>query len=352
MKTKVPIEKLLKELLKLILIGIGSGVIIGSFFKIVEVNKLGNNIYNSDRAHMRLKNKDIKNKYEYKDYSEELILLNKKWKDIANKYKDLEVSALLLSIDENKYAELQANAALPAASTIKIPILLAILMMLDQGEISWNEPLVLEKDLIGTGAGWMSYEPIGKSFPIYEIANEMIRISDNTAANLLIERIGGLSSINQFINKIGLKETALNNYLPDLKGTNKTSARDLAITIALIENGSLLSNRSRDLFREIMSTSKPNSLIPQGILQGLDSQKQDDEDYLLSLKGYKVYNKTGDIGISYADAGLIQMPNNSRVIASFIVKGPFNDPRSPRLIRELTEAAARAIKPMSMLEKI
>jgi len=70
-------------------------------------------------------------------------------------------------------------------------------------------------------------------------------------------------------------------------------------------------------------------------LRGLGKESKD-TDYHLSLKGYLVHNKTGDIGISYSDTALIQTPHNSRAFASFIVKGPFNDPRSPELIRNLS----------------
>ena len=97
-----------------------------------------------------------------------------------------------------------------------------------------------------------------------------------------------------------------------------------------------------------MSTSTSNRLLPGGLLQGLGSA-QGDPDYNLLIKGYKVYNKTGDIGISYADAGLIQMPNNTRVVAGFIVKGPYNDPRSSLLIRSMAAAMAEYLKPREQL---
>ena len=84
-----------------------------------------------------------------------------------------------------------------------------------------------------------------------------------------------------------------------------------------------------------MSKSITNTLIPSGILRGLGKQTSD-IDYHLSIYGFSVHNKTGDIGISYSDTALIQTPLNSRAYASFIVKGPFNDPRSPELIRNLS----------------
>ena len=75
------------------------------------------------------------------------------------------------------------------------------------------------------------------------------------------------------------------------------------------------------------------------------SCKIKDIDFNLLIKGYKVYNKTGDIGIAYADAGLIQMPDNTRAVAGFIVQGPFNDPRSSELIRKLAAAMVPVLKP-------
>ncbi len=263
---------------------------------------------------------------------EPLIL---KWKEIIKDNPDLEASAFILFTDKNEYAEINSETLLPAASSIKVPILIVLLSMLDSGEVLWNEELTLTQEVIASGSGWMAYENIGKKFPIFEVASEMIRVSDNTATNLLIKRIGGIELLNSRMKKLGLKNTKVNNYLPDLEGTNLITTKDLSLAMALVDTGYFLNGRSRDIFREIMSTSQTNSLIPKGILKGL-GKDTDEIDYRLSIEGYIIYNKTGDIGISYSDTGLIQTPYNSSAIASFIVKGPFNDPRSPELIRNLS----------------
>ena len=93
-----------------------------------------------------------------------------------------------------------------------------------------------------------------------------------------------------------------------------------------------------------MSTSITNRLLPGGFLRGLGIEEQKIDENL-QIKGYRIYNKTGDIGIAYADAGLIQMPDNSRAVAGFIVKGPFNDPRSPELIRKMAQSLVPFLKP-------
>jgi beta-lactamase class A len=149
-------------------------------------------------------------------------------------------------------------------------------------------------------------------------------------------------ALNRRFTELGLPATVVNNWLPDLDGTNTTSARDLARTIALVDTGKKLSPRARDLFREIMATSKTNTLIPLGLLKGLGKDAADPDSELLPF-GVSAYNKTGDIGIAYSDAALIQLPNGQRAVAAFMVKGPFNDPRSAELIRSMAGAAAKTL---------
>ena len=274
----------------------------------------------------------------------ELKALSQRWQQLAAEQPDLTVSAFMLVLDDGRYAELEPDTALPAASSIKTPILLVTLEELDAGRLSWNEPLTLSKTVVGGGAGWMASKPLGTRFPTHEVATEMIRVSDNTATNLLIERLGGKEALNARFNALGLSATKINNWLPDLKGTNNTSARDLARSIALVDTGEALSIRSRDLFREVMGTSITNTLLPKGLLRGLGGRQGKPDDSLM-IKGYRVLNKTGDIGIAYADAGLIELPDGSRAVAAFLVKGPFNDPRSTELIRKLAAAMAPVLKP-------
>ncbi|MEY3735395.1 MAG: hypothetical protein RLZZ624_453 [Cyanobacteriota bacterium] len=275
---------------------------------------------------------------------QELTALSRRWAQLAASQKDLQVSAFLLVLDDGRYAQLQPDRPLPAASSIKSPILLAAMEEFDTGRLAWNEPLAMTQEVMGGGAGWMASKPKGTRFPLYLAATDMIRVSDNTATNLLIKRLGGKTNLNSRFAQLGLTATVLRNWLPDLDGTNTTSSRDLARTIALVDTGEKLSPRARDLFREILGHSHTNTLIPLGMLQafGKDSADPDSE---LQAEGVTVLNKTGDIGISYADGALIELPDGQRAVAAFIVKGPFNDPRSTDLIRAMAGAMTRTLVP-------
>ena len=56
--------------------------------------------------------------------------------------------------------------------------------MLEKEELIWNEKLILSKDVIGGGSGWMAYQEIGEIFPVYEVASEMIRAVSYTHLTL------------------------------------------------------------------------------------------------------------------------------------------------------------------------
>ena len=272
----------------------------------------------------------------------ELTAVSQRWAKLAAAQKGLTAAGYLLVLDDGRYAELRPDQPLPAASSIKTPILLVALDRYDQGRLRWDEPLPLTKETRGGGAGWMGNKPDGTRFPFHEAATEMIRVSDNSATNLLIKRLGGKEALNATFQELGLGATVLRNWLPDLDGTNTTSARDLARSIALVDTGEKLGPRARDLFREILGTSATNTLLPAGMLKGLSKEAPDPDSELIPY-GVKVYNKTGDIGIAYSDAGLIQLPNGQRAVAAFMVKGPFNDPRSAELIRAMAAEVARAL---------
>ncbi len=358
-------DRPLRLLLRLILMGIGLGVITGSALKMlapqVKQGKLDLPEWLTQQSWLPVK--DLSNRLESSEQSittmlstgkglqlgnfqtkQELTTLSSRWKEMAAQQKELQASAFLLVLDDGRYAELSPDTAMPAASSIKTPILLAALELIDSGQLNWNEPLKLTKEVVGGGAGWMATKPLGTRFPTYEVATEMMRVSDNTATNLLIQRIGGKEVLNARFNALGLSSTMVTNWLPDLNGTNTTSTRDLARAIALVDTGKVLSPRTRDLFREVMDTSISNRLLPGGFLKGLGGKQGEPNNSLLA-KGYRIYNKTGDIGIAYADAGLIELPDGSRAVAGFMVKGPFNDPRSTELIRNMAAAMAPVLKP-------
>ncbi len=258
---------------------------------------------------------------------QEITSLKTKLENLATQYPQLEPGIFLVELDQNGYVSLQGTAPFAAASTIKIPVLVALFQDIDAGKIQLDEKLTMTKDVIGSGSGDMQYQTPGKQFSVLETAKKMITISDNTATNMLIKRMGGAEAVNQRFLEWGLTATVIRNPLPDLEGTNTTSPEDLGNLLARIDRGELISLRSRDRLLHIMSNVVTNTLLPQGL---------EDE--------ATISHKTGDIRSVLGDAGIIDMPDGQRYIASVLVKRPDNDPKAKELIQQISRTVYQHLK--------
>jgi beta-lactamase class A len=258
----------------------------------------------------------------------EIISLKAQVQAMAAKNPQLQPGVFILDIDTGAYLDLQATSTFSAASTIKVPILVAFFQDVDAGKIRLDEQLTMLPELIASGSGDMQNKKPGTQFTALETATKMITISDNTATNMLVKRLGGAEVLNQRFGSWRLMATAIRNPLPDLSGTNTTSPKDLASAIAMVDRGELVSTRSRDLILDIMQRTVRNSLLPRGLGNGAT-----------------IAHKTGDIGSLIADVGLIDLPSGKRYIAAVMVKRPYNDPSAEDLIRQISRAAYEYFSP-------
>ena len=246
----------------------------------------------------------------------------------------LDQAVFFYDLETGNYIDLNGSAKVSAASTIKVPILVAFLHAVDAGTIRLEQAITLREDMIASGSGDMQFDEPGTRYTALDVATEMIINSDNTATNLIIALLGGTQALNQQFRSWGLESTLLQNLLPDLEGTNTTSSADLVRVMALVDNGELLSLRSRDRLFSIMQRTYNRSLIPDGLT---------DETAL-------TYNKTGDIGTALGDVALVDVANGNRYIVSVLVQRPFNDGRASELIRRVAgrvhEQMSQPINPL------
>jgi beta-lactamase class A len=239
----------------------------------------------------------------------------------------------IFAIDSDTGAYLDVNGSLtfPAASTIKIPILVAFFQDVDEGKIRLDELLTLRpEDLkaegMTEGSGELQFRDPGTRLTALEVATKMIIISDNTATNMLIHRLGGATALNDRFRSWGLSATIINNILPDLAGTNTTSPRDLTMLMARLSQGELVSLRSRDRLLDIMRRTVNNSLLPTGI----DAEAT-------------IAHKTGTINSLLGDAGLVDTPNGKRYMITVLVKHANTDAPAQDLIQQVSRLVYQTI---------
>lgn len=260
-------------------------------------------------------------------FTQELIPLKNKFAQLQAKYPKLQPGAFFVDLDNGAYVNFNGTSTFSAASTIKIPILVAFFQDVDAGKIYLDEKLTTSPTNIGGGSGGMQYQAVGTEFTAIHTATEMIINSDNTATNMIIERLGGKDELNKRFQQWGLDVTAINNPLPDLEGTNTTNPRDLAMVLVKVNQGELISLRSRDRLLDIMRQTKTRTLLPQGI-----------------EKEASIAHKTGDIGTILGDAGIVDIPTGKRYIGAVLVKRPHNDYSARTLIQEISRTAYQHFK--------
>ena len=256
----------------------------------------------------------------------ELTRLKAQLDQLATLTPGLTPGVYAFDLDSGRYVDLSGTQTVAAASTIKVPILAAFLQQVDAGNLALNQALVLQERHLAGGAGTMANDAIGSEYTALEAATRMIIHSDNTATNLLIEALGGAEALNQQFTTWGLESTVLRNPLPDLEGTNTTSTRDLALLMALLDQGDLLSRRSRERLFSTMQRTVNRSLIAFSLTDG-------------SL----VANKTGDLAMTLGDVALVDTPQGNRYALAVMVQRPNNDGRASELIRRITETVHREL---------
>lgn len=261
----------------------------------------------------------------YEKRGKELRQLKQEVRGLVEQQPDLTTGLFFLNPETEEFVTYKGSESFPAASMIKLPVLIAFFQDVDAGKIQLDEKLVMRPDLIASEAGAMQYDKPNSQYDALQTADWMITISDNTATNMIIDRVGGQDALNQRFQDWGLDHTKINQPLPDLEGTNTMSPKDLAVLMAKVSQGELLTPHSRDRALDIMRNTVTRTLLPQGIGDGA-----------------QIAHKTGDIGMAVGDVGLIDMPNGQRYVAGVVVKRPHNDPRAQELIRSISKLTYQA----------
>ncbi len=255
--------------------------------------------------------------------TQEIFPLKIEVQQLAAQKVGLTLGAFFVDLNTGTYLDVNGTEPFAAASMIKFPILVAFFQDVEAGLIRLDEMLTMTSEDIakGNSSGNMQYKPPGTKFTALETVTKMITISDNTATNMLISRLGGATALNQRFQSWGLRATEIRNRLPDLSGTNTTTPLDLATLMALVDHGNLVSTTSREQLLDIMKRTTIRTLLPSGLGPGAT-----------------IAHKTGDIGTLVGDVGLVTMPSGKRYIAVAMVRRPYNDRRAQKLIRQVSHA--------------
>ncbi|HFI0694320.1 TPA: GBS Bsp-like repeat-containing protein [Streptococcus suis] len=132
-----------------------------------------------------------------------------------------------------------------SASTIKLFILAAAYNKAHRGELNLGAPYTVQaSDIVKASTSLAN--AAGRTYTIGQIARFMVETSDNTATNIIIRQIGGVSAVNAEIRKLGYTKTTLERFMHDPVAIaagleNYISAQEAADLITNILNKTLIS---------------------------------------------------------------------------------------------------------------
>ena len=117
------------------------------------------------------------------------------------------VSLYAKNLDTGESIGIRQTEPVRTASTIKLPILLAVFDQVAAGKAKWTEPLTIAARDKVSGSGIIGSElSDGVQLPLRDVVNLMIVLSDNSATNMVLERFTA-EAVNTYMDKIGIKTT-------------------------------------------------------------------------------------------------------------------------------------------------
>lgn len=210
-----------------------------------------------------------------------------------------------------------------AASTMKVPVMMAFFDGVDQGSLRLDQPVPVVNEfhsIMDNSVFTLDpkedgdpdlYQSVGRSLPLEELIRRMIVRSSNLATNLLIERIGA-PTVMDLMRRIEAYDIRVLRGVEDQKAyearmNNVTTANDLRIVLRAIADGTTFSKASSDRMIDILKAQEFNEKIPAGLPPGT-----------------QVAHKTGDISGIHHDAAIV-FPSGERPYVLVVLTAGFED---------------------------
>lgn len=250
----------------------------------------------------------------------ELSALENQLKGLASAYPSIHPSVYVWDYQTGNYADINADEIFATASIIKVPVLVQLFRSIEKGQIELFDEMPLTEYYRTEGSGSLQFKAENSKYSIDTLARMMITESDNSATNMIMAQLGSMTDVNSAIRRWGLKRTYVQNWLPDLAGTNHSTARDMATILYNIDNPKFLSTSSREKIFDYMGHVHNNRLIAAGLPAGAE-----------------FLHKTGDIGKMLGDAGIVYAPNGKRYIVVIFANRPHNSPLGKEFIVKASE---------------
>jgi beta-lactamase class A len=255
---------------------------------------------------------------------------------------DLAIAYSLHASDGTILAERLGSEPFYAASTIKLAVMLAAAIEIDNGRASLGEQLVcrrlFDSGVQGARPFRLDGDRCDPEFPadgeLVSIANlidVMISRSSNEATNLLVDRIG-LDAVSKSIAACGLRHTTMERRIGDVTAdelgmTNTVSAHDLAAIMRTIVTGRLTSPDTSSIMLDALAGQRYRRItaaFPDSVPFG---------------------SKSGEIPGVVHDVAFVGDPESDRVLYLAVCTRGYEEAEGIEVIAALAESLLAAVRP-------
>jgi beta-lactamase class A len=206
--------------------------------------------------------------------------------------KDLTTGETLFLHEDDVFAQ---------ASSIKITVLADLYLQAQQGKLKLTDLYTVQaSDIVPDSDIMAGLTPGVTRVTLRDLATMMVAVSDNSATNVLIDRVG-MENVNSMLDSQGLAHTRLRRKMMDLKAAsegreNISTPREMMTLLEALYQNKILNKDSTADFFKVLSTNK-DSWIPRDLPPDV-----------------RVADKPGSLEAVRNDSGIVFVENRPYVI--------------------------------------
>ena len=253
------------------------------------------------------------------------------------------VAVVAHDYDSGREFALDGDRVFHAASTIKVPLLLAIYKLAEEGRLHLDDTLHVRnrfRSLAGDevfrvaanrdGDGAV-HRRVGRSMRVRELARAMITRSSNLATNLLLDHVG-IEAVRSVLAEAQIDGIEIARGVEDTRAfaqgiSNRVTARGLARLFRLLCDGDFVNDETRGQMLEILHAQEFNSMIPEGL-----------------PKDARVAHKTGEISTVCHDAGIVFLPGRKPYVVAILTEMSASVETRSGPVAEISRAVFEALE--------
>lgn len=158
-----------------------------------------------------------------------------------------------------------ADTVFPQASSIKIPILIELMRQAQDGKLNLADRVEIHRaNLVGGSGVLQFFSEGGSAVSLRDLAVLMVVLSDNSATNMIIDRVG-MENVNAMLDGLGLDQTRLERKMIDMSAEqadreNHSTPRQMGTLVEELNAGKLLDVEHTKMALEILEYPKDSPI--------------------------------------------------------------------------------------------